>query len=104
MATTWNPVSRPLGPYAPIQASAREHHHEPRRSSRLLGQELLLVPPVAVIPLAYKAIESADGWHPLGDHYDPVVYATEGAVVGLFLVVVAVGAWTWVRYIWRRLS
>lgn len=38
----WNAVSRPLGPHAPIQAAVRAHYYEPRRSSRLLGQELLL--------------------------------------------------------------
>jgi hypothetical protein len=104
MGTAFTPISRPLGPHAPIQAAVRQHYYEPRRSSRLLGQELLLFPPVAVIPIAYKAIETAEGWHLPGDHHDPVVFATEGAVVGLFLVVVAVGAWTWIRYVWRRLT
>jgi hypothetical protein len=102
--TALTPVSRPVGPFAPIQASVREHYYEPRRSSRLLGQELL-IPPVVVLPLmAYRAIESADGWHVPGDHHDPVVLITEGAEIGLFLVVVIIGSWIWIKRVWRRLS
>jgi hypothetical protein len=93
------PVSRTVGPYAAVQAAVREHYYEPRRSSRLLGQELL-VPPVVTL-VAYTMIESAEGWHLPGDHHNPVVQITEGTVVGLFLVVIVVGCWTWIRHVWR---
>lgn len=45
----------------------------------------------------WKFIEVEPGWHVSADHDDAVAVLMEGSVV-LFLVVVVVGAWTWMGY------
>ena len=101
MAVTYLPVSRPLGPFAPIQAAVRERYYQPRRSSRLLGQELL-IPPVVVLPLAAYAIQTQPAhWH-VPDRHDLVQLATDGSVILLLLVVVIVGFRTTISYVVTR--
>jgi hypothetical protein len=44
-------------------------------------------------------------WHVRGDHHDPIVLVTDGVVVGLFLVVIIIGAGTAiVEFVRRPLS
>jgi hypothetical protein len=96
MAVTYLPVSRPLGPFAPIQAAVRERYYQPRRSSRLLG------PPVVVLPLAAYAIQTQPAhWH-VPDRHDLVQLATDGSVILLLLVVVIVGFRTTISYVVTR--
>ena len=80
MAIAWNAVSRPLGPFAPIQAAEREHYYEPRRSSRLLGQELLLptAPPVETGTFTRTVV-----WSKNPDAWLVEVRDAEGGLVGV---------------------
>ena len=99
MAIEYVPVSRAVGPFAAVQAAVRERYYEPRRSSRLLGQELLLTPPV-VVPLVLIWHEGGHLWHPLANHHDLVQLGTEGAVIVLVLWVLIV--WSHARIIVAR--
>ena len=93
MAIEYVPVSRAVGQFAAVQAAAREHYYKPRRSSRPLGQELLLPPPL-VVPLVLIWHEGEHHWHPVANHHDLVQLRTEGAVVVLVLWVLIVWAHT----------
>jgi hypothetical protein len=84
-------MTRIVGNNAAIQAAIQQRQaYQPR--SQIIGPPAFLLTPPVVVPVAYM-IEGEPGWHLPADHDDPIELLTEGAVVGLFLVVVFVGMW-----------
>lgn len=92
-------MTRVVGQNAAIQAAIRQHYFQPVPRSQIISPP---IPPFVVIPVALM-VEGEPGWHLPGDHDDPVALATEGVVIGLFLVVVVIGFWTTIRYARRTL-
>jgi hypothetical protein len=88
-----------------VQAAVRQRYFAQRPSSQIIAP---VIAPVVVIPVAI-GIETVDAthtyWHVTGDHHDVVAQAVEGTAIGLFLVVVVIGASRWiVQFVRRPLS